>query len=447
MAMWACRELDFMPESSILVALLARFAAWLEASDAAWPVPKPQELCNVLGACAELQQHDVSVQPKRRPSWCCDPRFLDLCTAWVQQRYEQFTALDATDLLYSLTDSNVGDKSITNLVWAATRSLERTQLESYRLPPAGLGRLVQLCVAQWRAEQAVPIPGALRVLDSLPGQGLVLQAADPATAASLAWLAGWVFEQVAALPGGRAQEGFGVDAAAGLLDALAALRWQPSSQQAAAVVALCQWLVLPGVSAGSRKMFNTNDKLLDQIFNLKACGFTSKELVRASRKCEKEEKAEKLKVKKAIEKGNMEGAKIYAQNAIRKKSEALNYLKLASRLDAVVINKNMAGIVKSLAAALKANNLEKVAQTMDQFEKQFENLDVQSEFVAGAMDSQAVLSTPEEDVNLLMQQVADEHGLEVQLGMAAAPNRPVAQAAPAAAHADDLSQRLAELRR
>ena len=34
--------------------------------------------------------------------------------------------------------------------------------------------------------------------------------------------------------------------------------------------------------------------------------------------------------------GNMEGAKIYAQNAIRKKSEALNYLKLASRLDAVV---------------------------------------------------------------------------------------------------------------
>lgn len=33
---------------------------------------------------------------------------------------------------------------------------------------------------------------------------------------------------------------------------------------------------------------------------------------------------------------NHEGAKIYAQNAIRKKAEALNYLRLASRLDAVV---------------------------------------------------------------------------------------------------------------
>ena len=78
---------------------------------------------------------------------------------------------------------------------------------------------------------------------------------------------------------------------------------------------------------------STGDKLLDQIFNLK---FTSKQLVRSAKKCEKEEKEEKNKVKKAIEKGNVEGAKIYAQNAIRKKTEQLNYLKLSSRLDAVV---------------------------------------------------------------------------------------------------------------
>ena len=32
----------------------------------------------------------------------------------------------------------------------------------------------------------------------------------------------------------------------------------------------------------------------------------------------------------------MEGAKIYAQNAIRKKNEQLQYLQLGSRLDAVV---------------------------------------------------------------------------------------------------------------
>eukprot|EP00250_Pteridium_aquilinum_P002620 c12842_g2_i1 orf=1-222(-) len=66
-------------------------------------------------------------------------------------------------------------------------------------------------------------------------------------------------------------------------------------------------------------------KLLDQIFQLK---FTSKSLVRQAKKCEKEEKSEKVKVKKAIEKGNMDGARIYAQNAIRKHNEQLNYLRL-----------------------------------------------------------------------------------------------------------------------
>jgi charged multivesicular body protein 1 len=163
-------------------------------------------------------------------------------------------------------------------------------------------------------------------------------------------------------------------------------------------------------------------------------------------------------VKKAIEKGNVDGAKIYAQNAIRKKTEALNYLRLASRLDAVVsrldtqakmnaINSSMGAIVKQLDRALAGNNLERVADTMDQFERQFENLDVQSQFVEGAMNAQASLATPEADVNLLLQQVAEEHGLETQLNLPQAGAAPAAVAAPAAAAPEnDLSQRLAQLR-
>lgn len=195
------------------------------------------------------------------------------------------------------------------------------------------------------------------------------------------------------------------------------------------------------------------DKLLDQIFNLK---FMAKQLGRASVKSEKEEKAEKLKIKKAIEKGNMEGAKIYAQNAIRKKQEGLNYMKLASRLDAVVsrldtqakmqaVNKNMSAIVKSLEKSLETNNLEKIASTMNQFEKQFENLDLQTQVVDEVMGAQANLSTPEDDVTSLIQQVADEHGLETQMNM------------PSASHAmpvhnkvqeeeDSLAQRMAALK-
>ena len=56
---------------------------------------------------------------------------------------------------------------------------------------------------------------------------------------------------------------------------------------------------------------------------------------RAAKKCEKDEKQQKAKVKKALEQGNTEGARIYAENAIRKKNEGLNYLRMAARIDAV----------------------------------------------------------------------------------------------------------------
>ena len=52
--------------------------------------------------------------------------------------------------------------------------------------------------------------------------------------------------------------------------------------------------------------------------------FTSKQLARLSKKCEKEEKGEKDKIRKALEKDNNDGARIHAQNAIRQKNNALN---------------------------------------------------------------------------------------------------------------------------
>ena len=69
--------------------------------------------------------------------------------------------------------------------------------------------------------------------------------------------------------------------------------------------------------------------------------FTSKSVQRHAKKCEKEEKSKKLKIKKAMEKGNIDGARIYAKNAIRKRTEQMNYLRLASRLDAVVAHLDM----------------------------------------------------------------------------------------------------------
>lgn len=75
-----------------------------------------------------------------------------------------------------------------------------------------------------------------------------------------------------------------------------------------------------------------NEHSLDHLFNLK---FAVKEFERNSKKCDKEEKAERAKLKKAIAKGNMEVARIHGENAIRQKNQSLNYLKMAARIDAV----------------------------------------------------------------------------------------------------------------
>jgi len=190
--------------------------------------------------------------------------------------------------------------------------------------------------------------------------------------------------------------------------------------------------------------------LENQMFNLK---FTSKQMTRMAKKSEKNEGLQKLKLKQAIEKGNMEGARIYAQNAIREKNQALNYLRLGSRIDAVAsrveaavrmkqVTRSMAGIVKGLDAAMKTMDMNKITAVMDQFEKQFEDLDVQSEYVEQAMNQSTSLTTPADQVDLLITQVAEEHGLEVsaQLGKA------VPSATTAVVEQDELTERLNKLK-
>lgn len=87
-----------------------------------------------------------------------------------------------------------------------------------------------------------------------------------------------------------------------------------------------------------------------------------------------------------------------------------------------------------------------MSETMDSFEKQFVNMEVQAEFMESAMAGSTSLSTPEGEVNSLMQQVADDYGLEVSVGLP----QPAAHAVPTKQQEkvdeDDLSRRLAELK-
>lgn len=197
-----------------------------------------------------------------------------------------------------------------------------------------------------------------------------------------------------------------------------------------------------------------SSQLEKHLFNLK---FAAKQLDRSAKKCEKEEKAERAKIKKAIQKGNMEGARIHAENSIRQKSQALNYLRMSSRIDAVSqrvqtavtmkqVTGSMSGVVKSMDAALRSMNLEKVSALMEKFEKQFEDLDVQSGVMENAMHDSVTTSVPTDSVDRLMHEVADEHGLDINMELPTSQTAQLGGASTASAEQDELSQRLAKLR-
>uniref|UniRef100_A0AAR2LRG8 CHM1B protein n=1 Tax=Pygocentrus nattereri TaxID=42514 RepID=A0AAR2LRG8_PYGNA len=197
--------------------------------------------------------------------------------------------------------------------------------------------------------------------------------------------------------------------------------------------------------------------LSKHLFNLK---FAAKELQRNSKKCDKEEKVEKAKVKKAIQKGNMEVARIHAENAIRQKNQSVNFLRMSARVDAVAarvqtavtmnkVTKSMAGVVKGMDATLKSMNLEKVSGVGERFHRSslspFETLDVQTQQMEDSMSSTTTLTTPQNQVDTLMQEMADEAGLDLNMELPQGQTGTVASSV-ASTEQDELSQRLAKLR-
>jgi len=194
-------------------------------------------------------------------------------------------------------------------------------------------------------------------------------------------------------------------------------------------------------------------RLENALFKLK---FTAKQLNRQATKAGKDEQTEKGKLKKAIQQGHEDIAKVYAQNAIRKQNEKLNLLRLASRIDAVSsrvqtavtmqrVSMNIADVVRGMDIAMSSMDLEKISAVMDKFEKQFEDLDVAAGYYENATSSATAVGTPQEDVDRLMTQMADEAGVELNQNLEdAAPAK--TKVGPTEEEENGLGERLRALR-
>ena len=87
--------------------------------------------------------------------------------------------------------------------------------------------------------------------------------------------------------------------------------------------------------------------------------------------------------------------------------------KLESAIKMQQVTKTMGSVVKGMDKALASMNIEQISKVMEKFEQQFEDMDVKSEYIEGAMNGATSAIMPEEQVDSLMQQVADEHGLKM----------------------------------
>lgn len=131
-------------------------------------------------------------------------------------------------------------------------------------------------------------------------------------------------------------------------------------------------------------------------------------------------------------------------------------LRLSSRVDAVAsrvqtavtmrkLTNSMAGVVKGMDQAMKSMNLEQISMVMEKFEQQFEDMDVQTSYMEASIGQSTASSTPQEQVDELIQQVADENGLEMATELPGASQKEMPKAVKDPEH-DALSARLAALR-
>ena len=174
-----------------------------------------------------------------------------------------------------------------------------------------------------------------------------------------------------------------------------------------------------------------SDKIFDTMFEFKSM---SKSMAKESTKAESQSKALVKKVKDCIAKGDYEQAKVAASDAIRQKNMVKRYRVLSSKISTVAqrlqtayqnqrLTEQMTSLTNQLLGAGNAMDIVKMTETMANFEKLFDDLDVNTTMMDQVFDNVNAGTVNENEVNQLIGQIAQQNGMklsdefaDVQLG-------------------------------
>ena len=166
----------------------------------------------------------------------------------------------------------------------------------------------------------------------------------------------------------------------------------------------------------------SNDEMFDKIFEFK---MMAKQFAKESKKAENEYKKNLTKTKNLMEKGKYDQARVVAADAIRKKNEINRYQVLSSKIDTIAqrlqsamqtnqLTEKMSQLTNLMAGSGdKLNDIVQLADTMENFEKMFDDLDVNNAMMNEVMNNVNAGTIDDNEVNLLVNQVAEANGMKI----------------------------------
>ena len=164
-----------------------------------------------------------------------------------------------------------------------------------------------------------------------------------------------------------------------------------------------------------------SDKIFDTMFEFKMMG---KSMAKESKKSEVQSKNLIKKVKDCIAKGDYEQAKVAASDAIRQKNMVKRYRVLSSKIDTVAqrlqtayqnqkLSEQMQSLTQQLLGAGNTMDIVKMTETMANFEKLFDDLDVNSNMMDQVFDNVNAGTVNEQEVKQLIGQIAQQNGMKL----------------------------------
>jgi phage shock protein A len=171
-----------------------------------------------------------------------------------------------------------------------------------------------------------------------------------------------------------------------------------------------------------------SDALFNKIFEFRSM---SKQMDRQADKSKNSQDFYTKKVKEAIQKNNVALAKQYGEQALRARKDVTRYRTLSSKingisskLQAAYKNHQLTSQMASMVNKLSGINLNAVGavETLDKFEKMFDNIDVQTKMMDDVLDNIGVGTVNEQEVNALLAQCAEGQANKIDM-MMTGPNK------------------------